>query len=274
MIDSGAFAITIGQALEHSDIGGDNATDGGLTKIGAGTLTLTGANTYTGITTVSNGTLRINSSILANSIVAAGGTLGGTGTIGGSVTVSAGGMLAPGAGDTGTLTINGNLTLQGNVFAVVNESVSPSNNLCVVSGTLANTGAGTVTVTNLGPTPVIGDSFKLFSKPVVSGGVLTIIPAPGVGLAWTNKLAIDGSIAVISAPATASYPTNIMVAVNGNTLTLSWPATHLGWFAQSNSASLANTNYWFDISGSDSVTGLTNTINPSVTNMFYRLRHP
>lgn len=274
VIDDGGFAITIGQPLQHSTISGDNATDGGLVKLGAGTLTLANANTYTGITTVSNGTLLITGSILNNAMVMTGGTLGGTGTIGGAVTVNAGGKLASGVGSTEAITINGNLTLQGNVLAVLNESLSPSNNLCVVSGTLINTGVGTVIVTNLGPTPVIGDSFKLFSKPVVNGGGLSVTPAPGIGLAWTNKLAVDGSIAVVSAPATASYPTNISVSVSGNTLTLSWPATHLGWFAQSNSVNLANTNYWFDIAGSDSVTGLTNTINPSVTNMFYRLRHP
>jgi autotransporter-associated beta strand protein len=33
--------------------------DGGLTKIGAGTLTLSATNTYTGPTVVSNGTLRL-----------------------------------------------------------------------------------------------------------------------------------------------------------------------------------------------------------------------
>jgi autotransporter-associated beta strand protein len=52
-IDTNGFNITIGQALEHSDIGGDNAIDGGLTKRGAGILTLTGTNTYTGPTTPS-----------------------------------------------------------------------------------------------------------------------------------------------------------------------------------------------------------------------------
>jgi autotransporter-associated beta strand protein len=70
IIDDGGFAITIGQALTHSDIGGDNATDGGLTKLGAGTLTLSGANTYTGNTTVNAGTLEVVSAgLAANSTV-------------------------------------------------------------------------------------------------------------------------------------------------------------------------------------------------------------
>jgi fibronectin-binding autotransporter adhesin len=271
IFDDGGFAITIGQQLQHSTISGDNTTDGGLTKLGSGTLTLTSANTYNGVTTVSNGTLLVSGSILTNATVA-GGTLGGTGTIGGSVTVAAAGTLAPGAVDTGTLTINGNLTLQGNFAAVVNESISPSNNLCVVSGTLTNIGTGTVTVTNAGPALALGDSFKLFSQPMVGGGALTITPAPGAGLSWQNKLAVDGSIVVVSA--VASYPTNITVAVSGNALTLTWPATHLGWIAQSNSVALADTNFWFDIPGSASVTSLTNTINPNLLNVFYRLRHP
>ncbi|MGA2854167.1 MAG: autotransporter-associated beta strand repeat-containing protein, partial [Verrucomicrobiota bacterium] len=70
IIDDGGFAITIGQALVHSDIGGDNATDGGLTKLGAGTLTLSGANTYTGNTTISAGTLELaQATLAANSTV-------------------------------------------------------------------------------------------------------------------------------------------------------------------------------------------------------------
>jgi len=55
-VDTGAYNITIAQSLQH---GGTNATDGGLTKLGAGTLTLSGTNTYTGPTTVSNGTLAL-----------------------------------------------------------------------------------------------------------------------------------------------------------------------------------------------------------------------
>jgi hypothetical protein len=122
--------------------------------------------------------------------------------------------------------------------------------------------------------PVIGDAFTLFNKPVVNGNALSITPPPGMGLAWSNRLSIDGSIVVVSAPTIASYPTNLTLTVSGSTLTLNWPATHLGWIAQSNSVALANTNFWFDIPGSGSVTGLTNIINPGLANVFYRLRHP
>src|SRR5262249_31086676 len=65
VIDTAGFNVTIGQALQHSAIVGDNSTDGGLTKNGAGTLTLTGANTYTGNTTVNAGTLELAQATLA-----------------------------------------------------------------------------------------------------------------------------------------------------------------------------------------------------------------
>jgi len=58
-IDTAGFNISVAQALVHSTIGGDSATDGGLTKIGAGSLTVSGGNTYTGTTTVSAGSLII-----------------------------------------------------------------------------------------------------------------------------------------------------------------------------------------------------------------------
>ncbi len=57
VIDTDTFSVTVSQGLAHSDIGGDAAIDGGLTKQGAGTLILSGNNTYTGPTVVSAGTL-------------------------------------------------------------------------------------------------------------------------------------------------------------------------------------------------------------------------
>jgi autotransporter-associated beta strand protein len=59
IINTGTFNVTVAQPLVHSNLGGDAAVDGGLTKQGSGTLTLTGLNSYTGDTTVSAGTLEL-----------------------------------------------------------------------------------------------------------------------------------------------------------------------------------------------------------------------
>jgi fibronectin-binding autotransporter adhesin len=82
----------------------------GLNKVGAGTLTLTGANTYTGATQITGGSLILNSpGTLASAVTVGASTfLGGNGTISGAVTVS-GGTLSPGTSP-GTLTV-GSLVL-------------------------------------------------------------------------------------------------------------------------------------------------------------------
>ena len=57
---------------------------------------------------------------------------------------------------------------------------------------------------------------------------------------WTNKLAVDGSIQALSVVSTiASYPTNISYSVSGGVLTITWPATHLGWILQNQTNSLS-----------------------------------
>jgi autotransporter-associated beta strand protein len=78
-INTAGFNATIADNIVHSTVGGDNAIDGGITKAGAGTLTLSGTNTYTGATTVSQGTLSITGSVASTAFnVAAGATLSET----------------------------------------------------------------------------------------------------------------------------------------------------------------------------------------------------
>jgi hypothetical protein len=166
------------------------------------------------------------------------------------------------------------VTLAGNVLVKVDKALGQSNDFVTVSGTLTKTGAGTLTVTNLGTNAlVIGDSFTVFSQPVTGGSLLSVT---GAGVTWTNKLALNGSIEVLSLTAIASYPTNITFTASGGVLNLSWPATHLGWFlqTQTNALNVGLKTNWFDVPGSDSVTNRLITNNPANPTVFFRLRRP
>ena len=171
-----------------------------------GTLVVDGAvdnGTNTGNATVTGGRLIVNGTLPGTVTVATGAYFGGTGIITNAVTIQSGGTLAPSlfiSTNTALLTLNSNLTLTGNLWVNLNKSLVQSNDFVFVGGKLTNTAAGTLTVSNYGPALVAGDKFTLFSQPVGNGGAITsILPAPGAGLAWSNSLATDGSLIVVSA---------------------------------------------------------------------------
>jgi autotransporter-associated beta strand protein len=170
-----------------------------LTKVGAGTLTLSGINTYTGVTIVSNGTLEVDGAIGTGAVtVQSGGTLDGAGMIEGTVTVNGGGTMAVGTNSAiGNLTIANTLTLNAgsttklrlNQAAATNDSVS---------GITTLTYGGTLTVTNLGGTLAAGNSFHLINASTCAGNfAATNLPALGSGLAW-NWTPTNGTLAVVS----------------------------------------------------------------------------
>ena len=137
---------------------------------------------------------------------------------------------------------------------------------------------GTLTVTNItsDATPLTtSDTFPLFSvSGSTSGNFTSIAGSPGAGLAYSFNPA-SGLLSIVGS-SIASNPTNITFSVSGSTLSLSWPADHLGWILQSQTNSLAVgiTTNWFDMAGTASVTSTNLTINPADPTVFYRLRQP
>ena len=275
---------TVGKTLTVSNtanvtFAGTMTNIASLTKAGPGKLIFTGdSSPRTNTTTVSAGTLLINNTTGSGTgsgdvTVNSGGTLGGTGAIDGAVTVNSGGTIAAGA-SIGTLTINSNLTLAGNVAVEVNRSVSPSNDVIVVTGVLTNAGTGTVTITNLGPALAVGNKFQIFNGAVANGNALTVT---GGGVNWTNQLAVDGSIAVLSIVSSVNTNTFTLGAVvSGNNLNLSWPPDRLGWKVQTQTNTLSaglNAN-WVTLPATATVTNYSLTINPANPAVFIRMTYP
>jgi|GEM_PF-5865539 len=152
-----SFGYSIGGNNQNSNFAGVISDGSGsptfVTKVGSGTLTLSGANTYTGATTISAGTLLVDGSITSATSVNAGATLGGNGSI--SAAVSSAGTINPGdGGAAGTLTITnlmlGNSSSLNFVLNTPNSSAGTGGNSLIAttdttlgSGITLNIHAGT-----------------------------------------------------------------------------------------------------------------------------------
>jgi outer membrane autotransporter protein len=136
-VELGANSLSMGSSTSSTFSGALSGT-GGLTKLGAGNLILSGANTYTGGTTVSAGTLSVNGSVVGTTTVSSGAALGGSGTVG-DVALSGGGILAPG-NSIGTLTVNGDLSFGSGSIYRVEANAAGASDKTVVNGNVTLAG--------------------------------------------------------------------------------------------------------------------------------------
>jgi autotransporter-associated beta strand protein len=209
--------------------GASTATNGALTKTGAGTLTLTSTNTYTGTTTVSAGKLVMGDApgdTFATSAVnvAATATLGGSGTLNGSVTLAAetfsgaknGGTLAPG-NSPGTSIVGGSTTFnQGSIFSwdisADGGSFDKLQTATLVNGGSAGGSVFQIVVADADFGNTFWDTAQSWSTIITTDGSTAITD-------WANIF--SSTVSVVNSSFTPITPVDGSFSLSGSTLTWS-----------------------------------------------------
>jgi autotransporter-associated beta strand protein len=211
IIDSNGFNISIGEPL-LTDVA---STGGGLTKNGAGILTLTGANTYTGETKVNAGKLILPASItsLAKTTIASGATLGLSANTTGITTpelVSNGGVLDLNLGlyNASNPSVINATTLTANSSTVINISGSsiPVGTIDIITyGSKSGTFTLGTLPSNMAAT--LNDTGSKLQLIVTSPSATSFAWSVGTGSWDTTTANWNGNAAVYGEPALASFPT-------------------------------------------------------------------
>ncbi len=273
--DNGTFNYN---SAADQTLSGNISGTGSVTVNGMGNLTLSGTNTYTGNTTInSGGTLALSGSgwLASQKIIVAGG---GTFDISATTTTFTFGSGVKLTNSSAGALINGNNDCTVGTLWLVTDGINPA--FIQTNGTMTLSASAVFMVNNTGT--ILGVGHHTIIAAATAGnqgrvtGPLPSVAVTGSGTAGTVALQTNatGGLDLVVTSSTSTSPTSLNFGFSSGALTLTWPADHLGWIAQSNAVNLGNSNYWFDIPGSESATNLSIPIKPAVPQVFYRLRYP
>ncbi|MFG1352810.1 autotransporter domain-containing protein, partial [Xanthobacter autotrophicus] len=221
----GTKALTVNQGADAT-FAGVLSGDGALTKEGASTLILTGANTYGGGTTISAGTLQIGDGGTAGSLAGDvlnnaalvfdrsdaygfSGGLSGSGTMtfrgGGTVQLGSSGTFSGGTFvEEGTVTL-ANAALDASVFTVQTGGVLAGQG--TIGGLVVNSGGVAAPGNSPGTLTVKGDvafnSGSVYQVDVTAGGAHDLIDATGAVALSSGASVVVNAGAAVFLPGTA-----------------------------------------------------------------------
>jgi len=277
-LNPGGGTFTVGTNLVLT-IANPIAGAGDLTDQGGGCLVFSGTNTFTGITAISAGTLALSGGgSLANSplITIGGGAaldvsrLNSAFSLGGSQTLSnsAAKAMISGTNNTGS-----------GIVSLIYDGVNSA--FIITNGGMALAANTIFRVNNTGAQLAAHSSQKIIARAttgnagLVAGTVPVSVTVGGNGAAAAATLQITGGELYLNVgPILPGTGTNITVSVAGNQFIMSWPTNYIGWLLQSNPLSLTSTGSWFAVPGSADTNRVQISIDPTKTNVFYRMTPP
>ena len=238
--------------------GATTATTGALTKIGAGTLILSGSNLHTGETTISAGTLQFAKvAALYNSTTASWTKA--------NITVSSGATLALNVGGTGEFTAGNVTTLLSNLTTTLSnnglmagstlafDTTNASGGTFTLADNIANssgTGAGALGLTKLGSnTLVLSGTNSYTGTTTVVAGVLAVSGSGNPNNRTSTTILVDSG-ATLRLDSSNVLPDAVALTLDGGTFNLQGNQEYIGTLTMQNAASVTGTTgNWLIVNG-------------------------